>query len=124
MEMTRIMLGVSAIIKRVTFFTLLASLSGCALHYTDKEGNDRHIGFVSITTEKNNCVVISTIRSAGLSLDVTSDSGGLNLGARSISKSYIKNGDYVELEEDEYGSLEAKKYNKSLQRTHKNCAAE
>ncbi len=124
METTQAMRGVSAVIKRGYFLILIFFQSGCAVHFTDRKGNDHHIGFVSIKTEKNRCVVITTVKSAGISLDLTSDSGGLNLGARSISKSYVKNDDYIELVEDEHGSLEVKKYIKSFQRTHKNCAAE
>jgi len=114
------MLGASVVIKRGILLILLFFLSGCAMHFTDKEGNDHHIGFVSIKTEKNSCVVISTVKSIGLSLDLTSESGGLNLGARMNSKSYINNDEYIDLEEADHGALEAKKYNKSL----KNCAAE
>ena len=118
------MLDASVVIKIGILSIIIFFLSGCAIHFTDRKGNDHHVGFVSIKTEKNKCVVITTVRSVGLSLDLTSESGGLNLGARSISKSYIKNDDYLEVEEDEHGALDAKKYNNSIQRTHKNCAAE
>ena len=124
MEATQAMQGASVVIKKGFILILILFQSGCAMHFTDREGNDHHIGFVSLKTEKNSCVVITTVKSVGLSLDLTPESGGLNFGARSTSKSYIKNDSYIELEEDEHGSLEAKKYNKSLQRTRKNCAAE
>lgn len=122
MEVILVMLGAS--IKRNIFLGLVVFQSSCALHFTDQEGNDNHIGFVSIKTEKNNCVLVNTVKSVGVSLDLTSDSGGLNLGISSTSKSYIKQNDYIELEEHKAGVLAVKKYNKSLQRTHENCAAE
>ena len=108
METTQAIRGVSVVINRGIFLTLIFFQSGCAIHFTDKDGIDHHIGFVSIKAEKNNCVVITTVKSVGLSLDFTSESGGLNIGLRSNSKSYIKNDEYVELE-DELGSLEVKK---------------
>lgn len=121
--MIRLMVAASKI-KRSFFLVLMLFQTSCALHYTDQAGNNHHIGFVSIRTEKSNCVLTNTVKSIGLSIDATSDSGGINLGMRSLSKSYIQHGDYIELEEDEAGTLVTTKYSKSLQRTQKGCAAE
>lgn len=99
-------------------------LTGCALHYTDKEGNDRLIGLVSIKVGKNDCVLTNTAQSIGVSVDTTADSGGINLGMRSMSKSYIKNVDYLELQGDESGTLIVSKYRKSARSSQSACTVE
>ena len=113
------MLAALIVIKRTSFLALILAQTGCALHYTDQEGNNHHIGFVSIETEKTNCIITNTVKSIGLTIDASSDSGGINIGKRTISKSYIHFFDYIELEESKKETLKVTKYNKSLQRTQK-----
>lgn len=78
---------------------LLLMISGCAIHYTDKKGKDNYLGFVSISTENNHCIVTNTAKSFGLTIDTTKESGGVNIGFRKTSKSYISENSLVEFEE-------------------------
>jgi len=79
---------------------VILCLSGCSVHYTDVNGDDRYIGLVSISIEKNKCVLISSTNTVGLAIDITKESGGINFGYKKISKAYLKNNEYVEFEND------------------------
>lgn len=81
----------------VGLFSLI--LSGCAIHYTDNQGKDSYFGLVSVSTEVNRCVITSTSKSFGLTIDATEETGGVNIGFRSTSKSYISGNELVEIEE-------------------------
>lgn len=68
---------------------MLMLVSGCALHYVDADGDQHYLGFVSMKTQQQGCLHQISTTTAGLTLDVTKESGGLNLGVRSISKIYL-----------------------------------
>ena len=84
--------------KILIFNLIFVTLTGCSIHYTDSEGHDHFIGLASIEIEKNKCVVTNTVKSLGVNMDFTSDTGGANLGFRTTSKSYIYQNQYVELD--------------------------
>lgn len=71
--------------------------SGCAVHYTDPDGKDNYFGFVSLSTETNRCIVTTTSKSVGLTIDMTKESGGVNIGYKTISKSYINDNEVIEV---------------------------
>jgi len=109
------------VIRKIAWLFLLFQ-SGCALHYTDRLGQDRHIGFVSIKIAKNGCLLTNTVNSIGLSLDLTQDSGGANVGMRTISKAYIVGDTNAEFEEDKQGSIVVTKYNTLKPEKKNSCA--
>ena len=89
--------GTNILILNLIFLTL----TGCSIHYTDSKGHDHFIGLASIKIEKNKCVVTNTVKSLGINLDFTSDTGGANLGFRTTSKSYINQNQFVQLDSSE-----------------------
>lgn len=78
--------------------SVMCFLSGCSWHYLDDAGNERIVGFSAVTLTKKACTLLTTVKTAGIALDTTRDSGGLNVGYRSVSSIYLK--------KDESGSLE------------------
>ena len=102
----------AAFFNKGIIFLIIFALSGCSMHYTDREGFDRHIGFISVKSRSNNCVITNTVESAGLTIDITKDSGGVNLGYRIVSKSYIQGQEKVELKENAKLHMEVTEYNR------------
>lgn len=64
-------------------FALL--MNGCAVTYIDAEGATRRIGFLSITEMPGPCSLVRTVTTAGMSLDTSPSTAGLNLGYRSVT---------------------------------------
>ena len=100
MEVMRVM-KVALLLQMSKVITGLISflISGCAIHYTDNDGTDSYFGLVSVSAEYSSCVITTTSHSFGLTLDTTAESGGINLGYRVMSKSYVRENELVEIEE-------------------------
>lgn len=92
-------------------------LTSCSIHYKDSEGVEHYIGLVSIEIEKQGCLSVSTAKSAGLTIDVTKESGGINLGVRTMTKSYIENNTTVTIEESSDKAMIIKEYSNAWQNT-------
>jgi len=85
--------------KSASTILLMFSLMGCSFHYIDNSGNEKIIGLSMLTLAQHKCTLSTTVRSFGLTLDTTHNSGGLNLGYKTFSSIYLKN--------DESGSLDS-----------------
>ncbi len=60
-------------------------MSGCAITYVDAAGATRRIGFLSITEKAGPCSLVRTVTTAGMSLDTSPSTAGLNLGYRTVT---------------------------------------
>lgn len=107
--------------NKVPVILSLIMLTSCSIHYKNREGEDHYIGLVSMKIEKQGCLLVSTAKSVGLTVDATAESGGINLGARTTTKSYIGNNITVTIDEDADRNLIIKEYNSSLQKTQESC---
>lgn len=87
--------------SKLTAGLLIIILSGCSIHYTDSQGKDNYFGFVLISIEASHCIITNTATSIGLTVDTTKESGGVNVGIRTISKYYINENRIVEIEESD-----------------------
>jgi hypothetical protein len=98
--------------------------SGCALHYADSQGNHHYLGLLSIKTSAGECLDMVTATSAGLTLDLTDESAGLNLGVRKVSKAYIRedNEPNIEMDDGKISAVNKHRDNARSQPTAmKNC---
>lgn len=67
------------------FFCFALFMSGCAITYVDADGATRRIGLLSITEKTGPCSLVRTVTTAGVSLDTSTSTAGLNLGYRTIT---------------------------------------
>lgn len=77
--------------KFASLILLTWLLPGCSWHYVDSAGNEKILGLSIITLAQHKCTLLVTVTSAGFTLDTTHDSGGLNLGYKTVSSVYINN---------------------------------
>lgn len=75
--------------KFASIMLLTWLLSGCSWHYVDSAGNEKILGLSIITLAQHKCTLSATVTSAGFTLDTTHDSGGLNLGYKTVSSVYF-----------------------------------
>ena len=102
----------AVLLSKMLFIFNLIALSGCAIRYNDSEGGERYIGFFSVRIEKQGCLFINTEKSAGVTIDLTKGSGGINFGVKTVTKSYIGNNTVVTMEESETREVSIKEYNR------------
>ena len=60
-------------------------MSGCAITYVDGDGATRRIGLLSITEKAGPCSLVRTVTTAGVNLDTSASSAGLNLGYKTVT---------------------------------------
>lgn len=82
----------------VVCLQILLLLSGCAIRYKDNKDVEHLIGFVSIATKSENCIIKNKIKSLGLMVDTTNESGGVNIGYKEVSQTYLLNNSYLEID--------------------------
>ena len=99
--------------SKVLFYLSVIVLEGCAVHYKDSEGAEYHIGLISMKVEKQEGLLISTKKSVGLTIDATKESGGVNFGVRSVTKSYIQNNSDITIEGAANGKTSIKEHSNS-----------
>lgn len=66
-------------------FCFVLSMSGCAITYVDADGATRRIGLLSITEKSGRCSLVRTVTTAGVSLDTSPSTAGVNLGYRTVT---------------------------------------
>lgn len=92
------------------FVMLCFFLTGCAYSYTDADGVDHLIGMMDVATQKNECFVSYSVQTAGVTIDTTKDSGGLNIGYKNLTKVYINVDNTIKLTGDKKDNLTVREY--------------
>jgi hypothetical protein len=86
--------------SKLCFLLLLCLQSACSLRYVGQDGVDRYIGFLIVKSSHTPCTVDTTIESAGVTVDFTKQSGGINIGYRSVTTAEIKPDSVVEIQDN------------------------
>jgi len=109
-----------AVFSRLLLCCVISSQGACSLHYVGNDGVDYHVGLMMIKSQNSMCTVSTTIQTAGLTIDFTSDTGGLNVGYRSMSKARINPETLVVFEDGIDTHLDVRQYRTMHQRERAN----
>lgn len=99
----------------VKLIPILLALPACSLHYTTADGVNRHFGLLVVDSTDGKCQLLQSVDSVGLTLDLTKESGGLNIGRRKITTTSIKSDSLMSLEDAGEGAIYPLEYNIALQ---------
>ncbi len=112
------MLRMLAVYSKCLLASVAFVLTGCAFNYVDGDGNESYLGFMAFKSVKNSCATSTTVKTVGVNYDSTTESGGLNVGYKSVTKLYIDHDIDLVFEIDANNYVEVKEYNKAAQADH------
>lgn len=105
--------------KFILYFAI--SMQGaCSLHYMGDDGYEYHVGFMMMRSHNDLNTTTTSSQTLGLTIDLTSDSGGLNVGYRNLSKTKIYPETVAVIETVSGSSHEVKQYETARPEDHAN----
>jgi len=102
-----------AALTRLCLVCIASLQGGCSLHFIGNDGERYDVGLMMIRSHSSQCTISTTVKTTGLTLDLTSDSGGLNVGYRSVSIAKINPDTLIAIENGVAGSLDVRQYKTS-----------
>lgn len=81
-------------------------LSSCSLHYTTADGINHYVGFMVIDSTEKKCTLFQSIESLGISVDLTKESGGLNIGRKIVTTANISPDSFVSFEDSDTNGIQ------------------
>lgn len=105
--------------KFILYFAI--SMQGaCSLHYMGDDGDEYHVGFMMTRSHNDLNTTTTSSQTLGLTIDLTSDSGGLNVGYRNVSKTKINPKTVAVIETASGSPHEVKQYETARSEDHNN----
>lgn len=77
------------VLTKFILYFAISTQGACSLHYMGDDGDEYHVGFMMMRSHNDLNTTTTSSQTLGLTIDLTSDSGGLNFGYRNLSKTKI-----------------------------------